>query len=158
MTNKTKQLLVYIIKNYSQISITSLMKLSYIIDLVHINKTNKQISGFKYVRYTYGPFTYEIYNYLKDLIECGVIIESSDFTPMGDEYIIYEFNNDNEGFSFKNLGKEEIKTIDEVLDKLRGYGARALTELAYRTKPMKKIGAKIDNKKNLNAELDLRVQ
>jgi len=158
MTNKTKQLLAYIIKNYTQISITSLMKLSYIIDLVHISKTNKQISDFKYVRYTYGPFSYEIYDYLKSLIDCGVVIDSSDFTPMGDEFIIYRFNSDNEDFSFKDLDEEEIKTIDEVLDKLRGYGVRALTELAYRTKPMKKIGAKIGDKKNLNAELDLKAE
>jgi uncharacterized phage-associated protein len=158
MVSKTKQLLAYIVRNYSQISITSLMKLSYIIDLVHISKTNKQISDFKYIRYTYGPFAYKIYDYLKDLVECGVVIENSNFTPMGEEFIIYEFNNDNEDFSFKDLNKEEIKTVDEVLEKLKGYGARALTELAYRTKPMKKIGAKIGDKTNLNAELDLRAQ
>ena len=33
----------------------------------------------------------------------------------------------------------EIKTIDEVIESVNGLGAKALFELAYRTKPMKKI-------------------
>jgi len=155
MSVKTKQLLALIIKEHPKIPLTSLMKLSYLIDLVHIKKYNKAISDFKYVRYTYGPFSYDIYDYLKDLSIKEVIFETIDYSPMGDEYIKYEFNN-NSDFSFTKLSSKEKKTIGEVIDKLIGLGAKALTELAYRTKPMKKIGAEIGNNKNLNMELDLR--
>ena len=155
---KTKQLLAYLIKNHSNPTVTSLMKLSYLIDLVNIQKTDKQISNFKYTRYMYGPFDYKIYNYLKDLIKEGVISEDSDYTSRGDEYIIYIFNEDNEDFKFDRITEKQKDAIDEVLDIVNGLGAKALTELAYKTKPMKRINVQIGDTKNLNVPLDLKVQ
>lgn len=155
---KTEQLLAYLIKNHSNPTVTSLMKLSYLIDLVNIRKTDKRISNFEYTRYMYGPFDYKIYNYLRDLIKKGVIFEDSDYTLRGDEYIIYRFNEDNEHFKFNRLTEKEKDTIDEVLDTANGLGAKALTELAYRTKPMKKINARIGDTENLNVPLDLKAE
>ena len=51
---------------------------------------------------------------------------------------------------------EEKKIVDEVVRSLKGYGAKALTELTYGTKPMKKIGAQMGNDKGLNKKLNLR--
>lgn len=154
MKNKNKQLLAYLVQNNPNISITSLMKLSYIVDLVSIKKIGKQISNFEYKRYKYGPFDNKIYAYLKDLIEENVIKEDVAFAQTGDEFIIYVFNEE-EDFSFDKLSTEEKQIIDEVLESLKGYGAKALVELAYKTKPMKKIGAKTGNIKGLNKKLDL---
>ena len=134
------------------------MKLSYLIDLVHIRKTDKQISDFNYTRYMYGPFDHKIYNYLNDLNKGGVIFEDGEYTPRGDEYIIYRFNEDNEDFKFDEITESEIDTIGEVLDTVNGLGARSLTELAYRTKPMKKINAQMGDTENLNIPLDLKSQ
>ena len=64
MSKKTDQLLTYIVKGHPEISITSLMKLSYLVDLVNIGKTDKQVSDFRYTRYIYGPFDHKIYKYL----------------------------------------------------------------------------------------------
>lgn len=151
---KTKQLLAYIIQKHSFSSVTSLMKLSYIVDLVSIKKINKQISDFEYIRYKYGPFDNKIYNYIKNLLENKIISEDSAVTHTG-EVIVYKFNKDCD-FSFDKLIPSEINTIDEVLDTLKGYGPQALVDLAYKTNPMEKIGAKQDNEIGLNIKLDLR--
>jgi uncharacterized phage-associated protein len=153
---KTKQLLAYIVQNNPNISITGLMKLSYIADLISVKKFGKQISNFDYKRYKYGPFDNKIYGYLKDLISEEVISEDGAISQTGDEYIVYVFNKDKEeDFSFDRLSSDEQQIINEVLESLKGYGAKALVELAYKTKPMKKIGAKIGNRKGLNEKLDL---
>ena len=80
MDNKTSELLTYITMKHPKLSITSLMKLSYLIDLVHIKKTNNQISTFKYSRYKYGPFNNDIYNYIQSLVINGVIREDSEYS------------------------------------------------------------------------------
>lgn len=154
MKNKTKQLLVYLIQNHPGVSITSLMKLSYIADLVSINKGENQISDFKYRRYKYGPFDDKIYQYLTELRMMNVINDDVTYTPMGDEYVIYNFN-EKKDFAFDKLSEEEKAVIDEVLETVKGYGAKALVELSYNTKPMKKIGAKMGNDKGLNQVLNL---
>jgi len=133
------------------------MKLSYIVDLVSINQKRNQISDFEYKRYKYGPFDNKIYLYLKDLLKKKAISEDATFSQTGDEYIIYLFNEKKE-FAFDKLSNNEKDIINEVLEGLRGYGAKALVELAYKTKPMKKIGAKIGNNKGLNQKLDLRTR
>ena len=155
MKSKTHQLLIYIVKNYTtDVSATGLMKLSYIVDLVSIGKGQPQISTFDYIRYNYGPFSKNIYEYVNDLVKTGVLQEESQMGAMGDEFIVYRFNKRFKP-SFENLAIVEKQVIDEVLTSLKGYGAKALTELAYRTKPMQKIGAAIGNKKGLNEPLDL---
>ena len=154
MRNKTKQLLVYLIQNHPGVSITSLMKLSYITDLVSIEKGGNQVSDFKYRRYKYGPFDDRIYQYLTELRIQNVINDDVAYTPMGDGYVIYNFN-EMGNFSFDKLSKEEKIIISEVLETVKGYGAKTLVELSYNTKPMKKIGAKLGNDKGLNQVLDL---
>ena len=157
MKEKTKQLIAYLIQNHSPLPITSLMKLSYIVDLVSIKKCDKQISGFEYVRYKYGPFDNKIYKYIEDLSGNKIVSGEPAYTPMGDEYIIYRYN-DGVDISFDKLTRRDKEIIDEVLDSLRGYGAKALVDLSYKTRPMEKIGAKQDNEAGVNDKLDLRAE
>jgi uncharacterized phage-associated protein len=153
---KTEQVLVYIIQHYQGIHITSLMKLLYVIDLVSIKKTEEQLSNFEYRRYKYGPFDKKIYEHIKRLLSEKIIKEDVDFSHGGEEHIIYLFNKEKD-FEFNKLSDDEKRTIDEVIESLQGYGAKALVELAYRTKPMKKLGAKIGNEKGLNEKLNLKI-
>ena len=86
---KTCQVLSYIIKNYPNVSITSLMKLSYLVDLVAIKKGKNKISDFQYVRYNYGPFDKKIYKYLEALEKECIIKEGANISSTGDEFVIY---------------------------------------------------------------------
>lgn len=152
--NKTKQFLAYLIQNNPAVPITSLMKLSYLIDLVSMKKTKRKISNFIYKRYKYGPFDNRIYNILKEL-EQTVVVEDVAYSHSGDEYIVYKYK-EGVDFSFDQLAERERKIISEVLSTVRGYGAKALTELTYKTKPMIKIKAQIENDAGLNQILDLK--
>jgi uncharacterized phage-associated protein len=157
LKTKTSQFLAYIIQNNPNVSITSLMKLSYLTDLVSIGKLNKKISDFEYRRYKYGPFDKKIYEYLKCLIKKNMIIEDSGYTNTGEEFITYKYNEKIPIF-FDKLCDDEINVANGVLETLRGYGAKALTELTYKTKPMKKIGAILGSDIGLNKKLDLRTE
>jgi len=154
MNIKTKQFLSYIAKQYNQVTITSLMKLSYFIDLVSMKEKRKQISDFVYERYRFGPFNKEIYGYINDLIKEKTLKEKTSYTPSGDEYIIYEFNTTTKT-KFDQLDTHEKKIADRVINELYGLGPKALAQIAYETRPMKKIGAKLSNTKGLNKRLDL---
>ena len=154
--SKTLQLLSYIIKNHPDVSVTSLMKLSYLVDLVAIKKGKNKISDFQYVRYNYGPFDKKMYQYLEQLINESVIREGANISNTGDEFVTYNIKKEND-LAFKKISDDEKEIIDEVLGSLEGYGTKALTELAYKTKPMKKIGATLHNKAGLNKLLNLYV-
>jgi len=151
---KTKKLISYIIQKCGSTTITSIMKLSYLIDLISVKKTGKQISGFQYERYLFGPFDKGIYIYIQELIKEKTLKERLAFTPGGDEYIVYEptgkADRETEG-----LKKTEIALIDSVLGELGGLGAKSLSQIAYATGPMKKLGATMGNRKGLNKLLDL---
>ena len=151
---KTLQVLSYIIKNHPDVSVTSLMKLSYLIDLVAISKNKNKISDFQYVRYNYGPFDKKIHKHLGYLENNNIIKEGSNISSTGDGIVTYNINKKN-NIVFDKIPDEERKIIDEVIESLEGFGTKALTELTYRTKPMKKIGATIENKKGLNKILNL---
>lgn len=154
---KTLQVLSYIIKSHPNVSVTSLMKLSYLVDLVAIKKGKNKISDFQYIRYNYGPFDKKIYSYLESLEENNIIKEGANISSCGDEFVTYNINK-KIIVSFNKISKEEKEIINEVLESLEGYGTKALTELTYRTKPMKKIGATLNNKTGLNKVLDLNAR
>jgi len=155
--SKTLQVLNYIIKNHPNVSVTSLMKLSYLVDLVAIKKGKKKIFDFHYIRYNYGPFDKKIYDYLEEMEKGNILVEGANISSTGDEFVIYSINKKN-NISFDKISDDEREIIDEVLESLEGYGTKALTELTYRTKPMKKIGATLKNKTGLNKVLDLNIQ
>lgn len=156
MDNKTIELLAYITMKHPRLSVTSLMKIAYLVDLVHIKKTNDQISSFRYLRYKYGPFDNSIYNYIQHLVINNTLEEDAEFSPYGDEYIVYSCNNEDDRITFEHLTEQEIETIDEVINSVIGFGAKALVEIAYKTRPMQKIGATIGGNEHLNELLDLR--
>lgn len=150
---KTKQLLAYILKKQKE-SVTSLMKLSYLIDLVHVNKESNQVTDFEYLRYNFGPFDRKIYLYIEDMTESGLLIEDTEYTYGGEEFITYKLKEGAE-ISFDELKPDEIESVDEVTEELKGYGARDLTEVAYKTKPMIALGATLGGDENIGVKLDL---
>ena len=153
MKSKTKQLLTYIALKHQPASITSLLKITYLIDLVGMKKKKSQISDFEYIRYNFGPFDSKIYDYLKDLSNDNLLVSKSDNTAVGEEYVIYSIN-EKASLNFDEI-KDNQEIIDEVLNQVYGYNARILTEIAYGTKPMKALGATMGGNENIGKKLDL---
>ena len=154
---KNSQLIAYIAKTHQAASVTVLMKLSYLIDLVAIKKLGQTISEFEYRRYNFGPFDNRIYKVIESLVTEKVLGQNSDYSSMGSEYIVYSFNGENTEYSFEKLSAQETGLISDVVKSLRGYGAKTLTEIAYQTKPMLALGATLGGDENLNAKIDLTV-
>lgn len=152
--SKNHQLLAYLAKEHPSASITVLMKLSYLVDLISVKKLGNQISSFTYIRYSYGPFTQEIYNAVEDLVMEKVLLPRNDYAGGSVEYITYTYAN-KDGFLFDKISKEEIGLIDEMMTDLKGYGAKTLTDIAYKTKPMIKLGATLGGNENLFSKLIL---
>ena len=107
--NKNHQLLVYLSKEHPSASITVLMKLAYLIDLISVKKLGKQISSFEYIRYNYGPFAREIYNTVEELVISKILVPKSDYAGGSVEYITYTFAN-KDYFSFNDISSINEKT------------------------------------------------
>ncbi len=153
MNEKTKQLIFSLLKKNPECSITSLMKLAYLVDLISVERYKKQVSNFKYRRYYYGPFDSKIYLYIEDLINKKIIIPKSDYTiTTGKEFVVYS-PSESSDYNSDKINSKELMIIDELLESVKGYGARALTEIAYRTKPMIALGAKTNNSKGIGLRL-----
>ena len=154
MCEKTKDMLIKILEDAPR-DITSLMKLSYLIDLSAIRKFGKKISNFNYIRYNYGPFDATIYTDLDKLIKDKIICTQSEYSRYG-ETVIYMINpQKSENIKINNLDKNEIDLIKEIVKSLEGYGAKLLTDIAYKTKPMVNIGATLGGDEHMCEELKL---
>lgn len=158
LNKKTEQLLVYITKGFKSASITILMKLAYLVDLITVTRGKEQISSFQYRRYKYGPFNSEIYAYLTKLVEENIFEDLAQPCPPSEEYIVYKVNEKSDKISFDKLSADERKIIDEVVDSMSGYGAKTITEVTYKTKPMIALGATLGGTENLNTILNLRAK
>ncbi|MCX6745934.1 MAG: Panacea domain-containing protein [Candidatus Parcubacteria bacterium] len=152
---KTKQIISYIVQNHENSSVTTIMKLLYLVDLISVKKTGKKITDFEYLRYNYGPFDKQIYKYLEALLEEKVIISKLVYSSEGNENIIYSLNEESDDINFNEIQKDELVLIDNLLNDVRGYGAKALTEIAYKTKPMQALGATLGGNESIGAKLDL---
>lgn len=154
VNNKTAHLVSYLAHNHPKPSVTVLMKLCYLIDLVHMKQHKNQISDFEYIRYMFGPFDKKIYSYIEELGKKDLISEEQSFaSETANDFIVVsggEQKLDDGSFS-----KEELESISLVLKEVEGYGAKALTDIAYKTRPMLKIGATRGGSEHLFQKLDL---
>lgn len=151
---KNLLLLAYLAKEHPEASVTVLIKLCYLADLISLKRYNRKISSFNYIRYYFGPFDPEIYSDLESLVKDNFLVATSEYTQKGAEAIIYHYNDDKE-LDDKDLTDEDKIILNELLDSVRGYGAKTLTEITYGTKPMKALGATLGGNENLGKKLDL---
>ena len=158
LDQKTKDVLIYVSQKHPRASITAFMKICYLIDLISFKNIKRQITQFSYRRYNYGPFDDKIYSYIQGLLEEKIINSESEYTPNGQEYFVYSYNDSDENNPSLSLSEDEIKIADEVLNAVVGFGAKTLTEIAYKTKPMVALGATLGGRENLSEPLNLSLQ
>lgn len=152
MKNKNLSLLAYLSKNHPEASVTVLIKLCYLADLVSIKRFGKKISNYDYMRYYFGPFDKQIYNDLESLVKKNILKATSDYSQKGEVIIYHLIENENE---ITDLNEQDKIILDELLKSMKGYGAKALTDIAYNTKPMKALGATLGGNEHLGKKLDL---
>lgn len=153
MNEKNKQIIAYFVKNHARPGITCLMKLAYLVDYLRVKNGKEKISDFQYIRYNFGPFNPSIYKYVESLERDGIIIGKSDIFGQYTESVFYEFNEDKKLVTDK-ISSEELEFIDGILTGVRGFGARMLSEMAYKTDPMVKLGATMGGNEGINQVLE----
>lgn len=149
--SKDQQLIAYLIQSQPGLSITSLMKLPYLIDLVAMKKLNRKITNISFKRYFYGPFSQTIYEIVEWLLENNLIEASVKYT-IDNEYQVYS-PTDLLTVDLSGFDQQEQDIINQSLDELGGYGAKILAQIAYATEPMKKLHATIGGNEHFNAAL-----
>ncbi len=154
ITEKTKQLIDYLVSKHHLSTVTSLVKLCYLSDLVSVSAGNGQITNFKYIRWHFGPFDKRIEDALFELVERGDISSETTYTDYGTEYVKYSVSEDKDP-TITELSETDLGHVNAVLDSLKGYGPKALTQVAYKTKPMLALGATLGGTENMGSPLNL---
>jgi hypothetical protein len=154
MDKKTKEVLLRAISEHGNPTVTVLMKTCYLIDLTAKQNLHKQITKFSYIRYNYGPFDPNIYTFLTDLIKEEHVSTETSYFGVGNEVVVYKLKNPKERLG-NNLSKREKSVVNKVLADIRGLGAKMLTQLAYQTTPMKKLGATLGGSEHIGRKLNL---
>ena len=157
VSEKTKQLVNYLISKHHLSTVTSLIKLCYLCDLVSVGNNNGQITNFNYIRWHFGPYDGKIEKVLFDLVGSGEMKSDTAYTDYGTEYVKYEVTEDIEP-KIDKLTETDLGHIDAVLESLKGYGPKALTQVAYKTKPMTAIGATLGGTEHMGEVLNLTLK
>jgi hypothetical protein len=152
MNQKTQEVILYLLKERLGATITEIIKLCYLIDLITTKKIGYPITNLNYYRYSFGPFDKKIYQTLEEMIDNKLVKQEIKFKP-GGEVVLYTLANDS--CDLKELKIEEINIVDDLLESLAGYGPKALTEITYNTTPMKALKATLGGKEGWKQELDL---
>ena len=130
---KLLEIFDYILKKLWKVDILKAMKLAYFLDY-----EEKIGTWLKYIRWTRWPFDKNIYQLTE-------VFENSD----------YEIKNNKPFKTYFLLWKEDIKKIDNILDKYWKLSWNELMKLSYETKPMQEIWASIGGEENMGVVLGL---
>ena len=82
MCTKNQQFLSYLCQKHPRATVTVLMKISYLIDWVSVNKYGTQITNYEYKRYLYGPFDDAIYKDLNVLTTKKILTANTEYTSV----------------------------------------------------------------------------
>ena len=132
-------------KLYKHATVQNLARLSFLTDCIFFDKTHQRISGFSYRLYIFGPFDESIFACLENLINAGLIRSYLNYTRTGLEYVSYVYNDRISDLKFKaeylpTISIVEFHLMREILYELMNYGDRRLTEMVYKSKPIRSQG------------------
>lgn len=131
-----KQVLLYIVSKVGSrpnIGQTALYKLLYFIDFDFYQKYQKYLIGAKYIKNTFGPTPVSFAKISRDLIEDGELVEvnSKHFNYDQKKYLVTSEPD------VSLLSAQELKHIDDELNRLASKSARELSDLSHKDTPWK---------------------
>ena len=134
--NKFKEVLLYILDKVGSkpnIGETVLYKLLYFIDFDYYEKFEEQLIGAKYQKNHYGPTPVEFAKIVEAMEENGDLeeVQSQYFQYPQRKYLPIRLAD------LSNLSAEEIKTIDEVLERLSDMNANQISDYSHGDVPWK---------------------
>ena len=132
--NKFKEILLYIlgkIGSRPNIGQTALYKILYFIDLDYYEKFEEQLIGATYIKNTYGPTPVSFAKIVSQLASQGRLVEvkSKFFDRDQTKYIpVAEAD-------VSSLSGQELKHIDDEIERLGHLTAKQLSELSHKDTP-----------------------
>ena len=120
-----EKIMIYLIGKAGPITKTKLVKLLYLIDVAYKKSHQKILTGLKYVKYFYGPYSRDIDEALKNLYASNLISYEEHFTADGRRYYLIslkddvkipDVDGDVEGVIDKVVKKYAFKRLDDILD------------------------------------------
>jgi transcriptional regulator with XRE-family HTH domain len=131
---KFKEVLLYVLSKVGakpNVGETVLYKLLYFIDFNFYEKYEEQMMGATYIKNTYGPTPIEFQEIVKEMIAENelVSVRSQYFQRDQKKYLPRREPN------LSLLSATEIKSIDDVLNKLGNMNATAISEYSHKDVP-----------------------
>lgn len=133
--DKLKEILLYILTKVGakpNVGETVLYKLLYFIDFDYYEKYEEQLIGATYIKNHYGPTPVEFKTLIEKMVKSGdvEIINSKYFKHEQKKYLAIRSAN-----LGSLLSAQEIKHIDEVLDRLSDKNANELSDYSHQDIP-----------------------
>lgn len=151
-TKQTKSLIKYLVFSMNLPTITSITKMLYLIDLASVASTGEQTTGFKFIRYYYGPYDKDIRITIDDMIEEKELDADVRYLSNGEPFLVYKMTSGTASFTYEGANEQIVR---DLVDSLGNLSPKSLTELAYKTKPMTRLGATLGGNEHLNEKLVL---
>jgi len=131
-----KQVLLYVVSKVGSrpnIGQTAIYKLLYFIDFDYYEKYQKYLVGAKYIKNTHGPTPVSFAKITRDLEKNGELVEikSKYFGFDQTKYVATKEP------SVSLLSAQELKHIDDELNRLASKSARELSDLSHKDTPWK---------------------
>ena len=131
---KFKEVLLYILGKVGSrpnIGQTALYKLLYFIDFDYYEKYEEQLVGATYIKNTYGPTPISFAKIVKQMEREGTLVEvkSKYFDHDQTKYIAAK------EADVSRLSGQELKHIDDEIERLAHFTARQLSELSHKDTP-----------------------
>ncbi|MCR4330221.1 MAG: Panacea domain-containing protein [Candidatus Roizmanbacteria bacterium] len=131
MDKTTSGIIIYLISSLNGVlGKTHLQKLIFLADLLASKKFNKPITKMKYIRYTHGPYSQSLGEYVKCLVS-GNFIEERRFPFISNPNKRYsrfydKKKTDVKNFLVESIGAEKMLLIDEIV---QSYGNKSLQQV-----------------------------
>jgi uncharacterized phage-associated protein len=131
---KFKEVMLYILGKVGSrpnIGQTVLYKLLYFIDFDYYEKYEEQLIGATYIKNTYGPTPVSFAKIVKQMEKEGEVVEvkSKYFDLDQTKYVPVK------EADVSSLSGQELKHIDDELDRLAHFTAKQLSELSHKDTP-----------------------
>lgn len=132
--DKFKQVFLYILEkvgNRPNVGMTVLYKLLYFVDFDYYEKYEEQLMGLTYIKNHHGPTPKEFIKVIEQMKAAGELeeVQSKYFTYDQKKYIPVIHPD------LSKISGQELKLIDDVLNRLAGKSAKELSEYSHEDTP-----------------------
>ncbi len=151
-TERTKSIIKYLVFSMNLPTVTSITKMLYLIDLASVSSTGNKTTSLRFVRYYYGPYDKNIKKMLDEMTSANEIEADVKYLSNGEPFIAYRSPSSNIDCTYEG---ENAQIVSDLVNSLGNLSPKSLTEIAYKTKPMTRLGATLGGNEHLNEVLNL---